>query len=192
MDADAILDNVRLVAAAFAAERAVRQQRRSIDRGDFDRLREAGFLLTGVPIDQGGIWESVRRSTRPVCEMLRTLASGDSSVALVCAMHPSVLSFWLATPDAPAAFQDGWRARRRHFFETAREGAWWGTITSESGSGGDINKTTAVARPAPADGQYLLSGQKQFGSGSGVAPYMITSALPPSRGPAGPVLLRHP
>jgi len=178
MDADAILDNVRLVAAAFAAERAVRQQRRSIDRGDFDRLREAGFLLTGVPIDQGGIWESVRRSTRPVCEMLRTLASGDSSVALVCAMHPSVLSFWLATPDAPAAFQDGWRAQRRHFFETAREGAWWGTITSESGSGGDISRTAATARRAASDGPYRLTGQKQFGSGSGMASYMITAAVP--------------
>ena len=28
--------------------------------------------------------------TRTVCELLRVLASGDSSVALVCAMHPVV------------------------------------------------------------------------------------------------------
>src|SRR5215510_6868559 len=107
MDPRTILENVREVSARFATERSERQHRRDLVAADFARLREAGFLLTGVPIDQGGIWESVRRSTRPVCEMLRTLASGDSSVALVCAMHPSVLSFWLATPDAPAAFQDG-------------------------------------------------------------------------------------
>ena len=178
MDADTILGNVRAIAARFAAERAERQQRRALARSDFDELRDAGFLLTGVPVDLGGMWESVPRSTRPVCEMLRTLAHGDSSVALVCAMHPSVLGFWLSTAQAPPPFQGAWQAQRRQFFESARDGAWWGTIASEPGSGGDLARTAATARPAGCAGGYLLSGQKQFGSGSGIASYMITSALP--------------
>lgn len=107
------------------------------------------------------MWEDVQHSTRSVCDILRTLAHGDSSVALVCAMRPAVLSFWLASPKAAAPFQPAWDTQRRHLFETAREGAWWGTITSEPGSGGDLAKTAAVARPAATDGHYLLTGQKQ-------------------------------
>ncbi len=178
MDADSVLRNITDVAADFAAQRAERQQRRALDPADFERLREAGFLLTAVPVDQGGMWESVQRSARPVCEILRTLARVDSSVALVCAMHPSVLGFWLASPEAPSPFRDAWEAQRRRFFETARDGAWWGTITSEPGTSGDLTRTAATARRRAADGLYLLSGQKQFGSGSGIASHMITVARP--------------
>lgn len=177
MNARTILDNVGELAAQFAAARSARQRRRTLDAADFARLGEAGFLLTGVPVDQGGIWESVARSTRPICGMLRTLAHGDSSVALVAAMHPAVLGFWLATPEAPAPYQQAWDAQRRHVCQTACEGAWWGTITSEPGSGGDVAQTRAVARPGP-NGAYRLSGQKHFGSGSGITSYMLTSAVP--------------
>jgi hypothetical protein len=83
MDTHLVFENVRELSARFATERPARQQRREL----------------------GGIWESVRRSTRPLCELLRTLAHGDSSVALVCAMHPTVLVFWLAHAQVPAPFQ---------------------------------------------------------------------------------------
>jgi alkylation response protein AidB-like acyl-CoA dehydrogenase len=186
MDAKTILANVSELAARFAADRAERQQRRALDRADFDALRDAGFLLTGVPVDQGGIWESAARSARPVCDILRALARGDSSVALVCAMHPSVLGFWLSCPDAPPPHQDAWQAQRRRFFDTARDGAWWGTITSEPGTGGDLTRTAATARRAAGSDGYLVSGRKQFGSGSGIASYMITGAIP--EGETGPEL----
>jgi alkylation response protein AidB-like acyl-CoA dehydrogenase len=178
MDVRTILENVREVSARFATERSARQQRRGLIAADFAQLCEAGFPLVGVPIDYGGIWESVRQSTRHLCELLRTLAHGDSSVALVCAMHPTVLVFWMATPQVPAPFQSGWESQRRRIFQTVCEGAWWGTITSESGSGGDLAKTQAVARPGPTDGTYRLSGQKAFGSGSGMTSYMLTTAIP--------------
>jgi len=178
MDTRTILENVREVSARFATERSERQQRRELVAADFAQLREAGFLLTGVPVDQGGIWQSVRQSTRPLCELLRTLAHGDSSVALVCAMHPTVLVFWLANAQVPAPFQAAWEAQRRHMFQTVRTGAWWGTITSEPGSGGDLAKTLAIARPGPTDGVYRLTGQKAFGSGSGITSYMFTTAIP--------------
>lgn len=57
-----------------------------------------------------------------------------------------------------------------------RDGAWWGTVTSEPGSGGDIAVTKAVAR-SDGQGGYRLSGDKHFASGSGISDYMITTAV---------------
>src|SRR5262245_16314818 len=101
MKADTAIEKVRRLHVRLDPERAERQERRALVPADFDALRDAGFLLVGVPVDQGGLWESVPRSARLVCEMLRALGRGDSSVALVSAMHPSVLGFWLSTPEAP-------------------------------------------------------------------------------------------
>ena len=44
--------------------------------------------------------------------------------------------------------------------------------------GGELSKTRATARRGPSDGAYLLTGQKTFGSGSGITSYMITVAVP--------------
>ena len=175
MDPAMLLGEVQRLADEFGRERHSRQLRRTLDPVDFERLRNAGFLLTGVPVELGGLWENAARTARPVGDVLRTLARGDASVALVCAMHPAVLGFWLATPRP----QDrAWDDQRRHVADTARDGAWWGTITSEPGSGGDIANTRAVARPSEDGAGYRLSGQKHFGSGSGITSYMLTSGLP--------------
>ncbi len=166
------------IAGEFAEQRAERQRRRELDPADFERLRAAGFTLIGVPVELGGLWQSRRRSIRPMCELLRILAHGDSSVALVAAMHPTVLGPWLAIPEAPESFREAWNAQRNEVFQSVLDGAWWGTITSEPGSGGDVNQTSAVARLEPGSDRYLLSGQKYFGSGSGITARMITSAVP--------------
>jgi alkylation response protein AidB-like acyl-CoA dehydrogenase len=173
-----VLARLRALAAEFARERRERQLRRELARADFDRIREAGFLLTAVPREHGGLWEDTRRSLRPVADAVRTLAHGDPSVALVCAMHPGVLAIWLIAPEAPPPVRDAWAAQRRQVFETARDGAWWGTIVSEPGTGGDITRTKAVARPAPSGEGYLITGQKGFGSGSGIMAFMVTTAVP--------------
>ncbi len=177
MRPDEVQANVREIAAAFAAQRSERQQRRALDRADFDRLAQAGFLLTGVPASEGGLWETASKSTRMICELLRTLAGGDSSVALVSSMHPAVLAFWLASSRAEGGDQSAWDRQRAEVFGTARDGHWWGTITSEPGSGGDIAKTKTLANLDGAGG-YRLSGQKHFGSGSGISSFMITTAVP--------------
>ena len=147
METREIFDNLRDISARFASERTERQLRRGLVKADFDQLKRAGFLLTGVPVELGGVWESSARSTRPVCEMLRILAQGDASVALVCSMHPSLLAFWLATHQVPQPFQQAWDEQRRYVFQTALEGAWWATITSEPGSGGDVANTKMLAQP---------------------------------------------
>jgi len=176
MNVQTVLENVREVSARFTQERKARQVRRQLDAADFAQLKDAGFLLTGVPVAHGGLWSSVRESTRPTCELLRTLAHGDASVALVSSMHPAVLAFWLAFPRVDSSSQKAWDEQIAWMAQTALDGAWWGTITSEPGSGGDIMKTKAAARPNGS--QYLLSGAKHFGSGSGVTSFMITTALP--------------
>ena len=147
-DAGIILEKVRELAADFAGERRERQQRRELVQADFDRLRDTGFLRTGVPVEHGGIWESLQRSNRAVCEMLRALAHGDSSVALVATMHPSVLQYtgWLSLLEAPHPYREAWDEQRRWAFQMAKDGRQWGTIMSEPGSGGDTSKTKATAR----------------------------------------------
>jgi alkylation response protein AidB-like acyl-CoA dehydrogenase len=171
------MENVQRVSAQFAQERRERQVRRDLVRSDFDQLKEAGLHLTGVLAEQGGLWESVAQSTRSICELLRVLAHGDSSVALVCTMHPSVLSFWLATQQVPPSLQTDWQAQRDLVSQLASEGAWWGTITSEPGSGGDIFQSKAAARPDTSE-SYRLTGLKHFGSGSGITSFMVTVAVP--------------
>ncbi len=82
---------------------------------------------------------------REYTELVRLLAEGDACVALVAAMHPSVMSFWLAAAD-PQADGAEWHAQRARFVDTAKEGHWWGTMISEPGSGGDILQTRAKRR----------------------------------------------
>jgi alkylation response protein AidB-like acyl-CoA dehydrogenase len=171
-------EQVRAIAADFAASRPERQRRRTLDPADFERLRQAGFPLIGVPAELGGLWAGRQRSIRPICELLRTLAQGDPSVALVAAMHVPVLGTWLCIAEAPASFDAAWQVQRRQVFQTVLDGAWWGTIISEPGSGGDPNQSVSAARPGPAPGSYLISGQKHFGSGSGIASFMTTVAVP--------------
>jgi alkylation response protein AidB-like acyl-CoA dehydrogenase len=177
MEASTVLDSVARVAEGFAADRASRQLRRNLERRDFDALAESGFFLVGVPESMGGLWRDINQSTRPICEMLRTLARGDPSVALVSAMHPAVLSFWLTQPDAPEPYSDAWREQSRFVAQPAIDGHLWGTITSEPGSGGDVARTRALAKP-DGDGAFLLSGEKHFGSGAGMSSYMVTTAIP--------------
>jgi alkylation response protein AidB-like acyl-CoA dehydrogenase len=176
MEATTVIDNVTQLAETFGKQRRERQQRTNLDKADFDALVDAGVLLTGAPASMGGIWVDVASSARPFCEVLRILATGDPSVALVTAMHPAVLGFWLTRPEAPAPYTDAWRAQSSELYGTALDGHWWGTVTSEPGSGGDITRSKATAKK-DGDG-FRISGQKHFGSGSGISSYMITTAVP--------------
>ncbi len=157
-DPTEIRRRVEDLARDWRGQRAERQARRQLVRADVGALHEAGFLRLGVPVEQGGTWASAAASTRGVCETLRSLAGADSSLALVFAMHPAVLGFWLAHG---GDVDPAWDEQRRAVFATAAAGSQWGTITSEPGSGGDIGKTRAIAEPvargARADPRGRLS-----------------------------------
>lgn len=167
------------IAARWRSDRAERQARRHLERADFDALRDTGLLQCAVPVEAGGRWVGPA-SARPLCELYRGLAAADPSVALVSAMHPAVISYWHL---APADVQPLWDAQRDAVFASAMAGDQWGTITSEPGSGGDILRTKAVAVPLEAKpfltGRlYGITGDKHFGSGSGICHRMVTTALP--------------
>jgi alkylation response protein AidB-like acyl-CoA dehydrogenase len=176
-----VADAVGAIGQKWVADRPQRQARRHLDPDDFEQLRDAGLLALIAPVDAGGLWEGTAQSMRPLCEIYRRLASADPSVALVSAMHPAVIAFWLASP--AAADQPDWEEQRRAVFSSAVAGHQWGTITSEPGSGGDISRTRAVATPADVEGvlpgrAYAVTGDKHFGSGMGVTDRMVTTAIP--------------
>ena len=126
------------LAQRWREERSERLARRHLDQVDFDELASIGWLVACVPADLGGVWVDQASSTRLVSETLRTLAGGDPAVALVSAMHPAVLGYWLNAPpvdDAP------WIVQFDGVLQSAIDGVQWGTITSEPGSGGDIART---------------------------------------------------
>jgi alkylation response protein AidB-like acyl-CoA dehydrogenase len=176
MQSDTLLRDVRAIAERFAADRHDRQRRDALVAEEFAELADAGFLLTGVPVERGGLFASPAASTRAIGEVLHALAGGDASVALVASMHPAVLAFLHASPVVAPEHQAAWDAQRAEVSASAREGAWFGTITSEPGSGGDVANTRAAAR-RDGDG-WRISGPKHFGSGSGVTSFMLTSARP--------------
>jgi alkylation response protein AidB-like acyl-CoA dehydrogenase len=91
-----------------------------------------------------------------------------------------VIAFWLRLPDAS---QPAWEEQRQAVFASAAAGEQWGTITSEPGSGGDITRSRATAEPLDGEGfipgrAYAVSGDKHFGSGSGITDRMMTTAVP--------------
>jgi alkylation response protein AidB-like acyl-CoA dehydrogenase len=174
--ATAVRQAVAELARGFAAERSERQQRRQLDPADLEALAGVGMLRSGLPADRGGLWQDLASSTRGICEIYRALARGDSSLALTTSMHPAVLAFWLATPEVPEPDAEGWRRQQENVFDQVEQGAWWGTITSEPGSGGDVTRSRTVAMRS-GDG-WRLTGQKHFGSGTGVTSYMLTTAVP--------------
>ena len=170
-----LIERLAAVAHQFAADRANRQLRRTLERADFAAIEDAGYLNVAVPQRDGGYWQSGPESTRLICDALRTLAHGDSSVALVSAMHPAVLSYWLTAPEETRQC-DPFVGQTKQIIAGVKAGDWWGTITSEPGSGGDVMKTRMRATPTGEPHRFLLTGDKHFGSGSGVLRYMVTTA----------------
>lgn len=176
------IDDWGRIADEWRSERAERLTRTGLHPADFERLRRAGLTLLPVPVEHGGAWVDVATSAAPICAALRTLAAGDASPALVSAMHPAVLAFWLANE---ADGSPAWAEQRSAVVAAAAAGAQWGTVTSEPGSGGDVSRTRAVAEPLAADDdvdipgdRYAISGDKHFGSGTGVCSFMFTTAIP--------------
>ncbi len=177
MSIASILENAPKLAQEWGSEREDRQRRTKADPADYQRLQDLGVPLMAVPVEFGGTWESLAQSARPICTMLRTLAAGDPSITLSSAMHQLVLSSW-RIPTVPEPHTEGWKKQRREVFDTVADGAWWGTIVSEPGSGGDTSRTRSECVPEAAGSlQYRLSGQKHFGSGSGLTSFMTTRAI---------------
>ena len=97
-------------------------------------------------------------------------------MALVSTMHPTVLTAWSMAADA-AAGHAAFDEQRRRVLGQARDGCWFGTVSSEPGSGGDLWATKTRAAP-DGKGGWKLTGDKHMGSGSGAMAFMVTYAVP--------------
>ncbi len=99
----ALAQDIADLASEWRSDRTDRQARRGLDPVDFERLAKAGFLQMAVPEEMGGLWRNVAESTSPICEVLRSLAAADSSVALVSSMHPAGFTPLVGGPTSPAS-----------------------------------------------------------------------------------------
>ena len=99
-------------------------------------------------------------------------------MTLASSMHQLVLASW-RTASVAEPYADAWAKQRKEVFQTVHDGAWWGTLISEPGSGGDSSLSSSDVAPVTTGSlEYRLSGRKHFGSGSGITSYMITRAVP--------------
>ena len=170
---EALLAALGEVVSGWPAQ-AERRTATELRRTDFEALHGAGFTRLGLPLSAGGLWRGAAGTVATCAAALRTIAAADPSVALVAAMHPLVLAYW--NEAGRDGFDDpAWRAQCDQIAATVADGHWWGTLTSEPGSGGDIELSRATTRQVDAL-TYLVSGEKHFGSGSGITSYMITTA----------------
>jgi alkylation response protein AidB-like acyl-CoA dehydrogenase len=176
---DAVLASLEALIDSWRGQRDERLRRRSLDPEDFSALADAGWLTLAVPVDHGGLWTGLP-TTVIQARVLGRLARVDPGLALVISMHPAVLNWWSFPDDPPDEYADAWAAQRSEVFGSAMAGRWWGTITSEPGSGGDVLATRTTAEPVDGErGVHRLTGSKHFGSGSGVVDHMITTARVP-------------
>jgi alkylation response protein AidB-like acyl-CoA dehydrogenase len=133
-------------------------------------LRRAGLLRLNVPTTFGGLGAGLSESV----EVLRELAQGSPSTALMLAMHNSTLANYLLDPDlVPRSERDYFRAQREWAWEAAAQGKIFGVANSEQGVGGNVraSKTSVNAE------ETAVSGLKSFASMGLEADYFMAAAL---------------
>jgi len=136
-------------------------------------LWQSGFLAVGVPTEYGGTWVDM-----PTYVMvIETLAQGCTSSAMTLHMH-SVVQMYV---DALANENQ----KRRYYAEVVEGGKLFGSWGSEPDSrgGSGIPRGTSIA---PADGGYVIDGQKHFCTMAGAAHrYMVHCTMQGYDGLAG-------
>jgi alkylation response protein AidB-like acyl-CoA dehydrogenase len=133
---------------------------------NLDLLGRQGLLVTNVPAPAGGFGESLGGTL----EVLRTLAQGSPSTALMLAMHTSILANYLVDPrHVPAAERTAFLEQREWAFAEAGRGRRFGVANSEAGAGGDVKHSRAEMR----DGR--LWGVKTFCSMGTHADYYMAA-----------------
>jgi alkylation response protein AidB-like acyl-CoA dehydrogenase len=118
---------------------------------DFEELRQAGYLLTAVPEEFGGLGLSLAA----IGQEQRRLARRSAPTALALNMHI------LATGIAADLYRQGDNSQRWLLEEVAR-GEVIGYGHAESGN--DLEVLYAAGKAERVDGGYRFTGRKNFGS----------------------------
>ena len=136
-------------------------------------LWQSGFLAVGVPTEYGGTWVDM-----PTYVMvIETLAQGCTSSAMTLHMHSVVQMYVDALVNEDQ--------KRRYYAEVVEGGKLFGSWGSEPDSrgGSGIPRGTSIA---PADGGYVIDGQKHFCTMAGAAHrYMVHCTMQGYDGLAG-------
>lgn len=166
--------DVRVLAASLAE--SFRPREEANDReGTFaaenvGELRDAGLLALNIPSSAGGIGADLVTTL----DVLRTLAHGAPSTALMLGMHTSVLAHSLIDLDAiPAEERAAFDERRRWYWSEAVAGKIFAVANSEPGAAGDVRNSRARVTPGP---DRTIDGVKSFASFGTHASYWMAAA----------------
>jgi alkylation response protein AidB-like acyl-CoA dehydrogenase len=156
-----LLAQAHELAAAFrgrlAAEIAVGTAR--FPEANVADLKEAGFLVLGLPATAGGMGMSLPG----YCAVIEELATGSPATALLLTM-PAGFGAIYGYPDerVPEAYRAAYQEQRGWVADESRAGRVFAAGNSERGAGGDLKRSQTRATRA-GDG-WRLTGQKVFGS----------------------------
>lgn len=153
----------------FAAREVEHDRSGAFAADNVNDLRESGMLALTVPRDRGGLGADLQETT----EVLRTLAHGSPSTALMLGMHTSILANYLIDPALlPESERSFFLAQRAWASEQASDGKIFAVANSEPGSGGDVHNSKAFVD----DAETHLSGLKSFASFGANADFFMAAA----------------
>jgi len=125
-----------------------------------------------VPRERGGLGADLRETT----EVLRILAQGSPSTALMLGMHTSILANYLIdTALVPESERSFFLDQRAWASEQASKGNIFAVANSEPGSGGDVHNSKAFVDERD-DSEQHLSGLKSFASFGANADFFMAAA----------------
>ena len=178
-----VRENVQSIAAAWRGQRSAGQPRTNLEQADFDALRDAGFLLAVVPVDMGGLWTDTAfvgaNGVRAAAHGWRRQIPRSGSYQ-PCTRQSSAI--WLLQPRSitarlGGAAPSGVRQRRPQANNGARSHPSPAAAATSARTTSDGHARTDD-QPFMVGRSYGVTGDKHFGSGSGIADRMITTAIP--------------
>jgi alkylation response protein AidB-like acyl-CoA dehydrogenase len=136
----------------------------SVPPAILDAVRAAGLLTINVPAAHGG----AGASNRTVIEVLRTLATGDPSVALLVFVHYTIIY---------ALTEQGSPELQEKIFADVLRGARIGNAAAERGTPqAGLLKTRITVGD---DGAWRLTGRKYYSTGAKGADWVAVATLAP-------------
>ena len=152
------IDAALSIVPHLAAREAEADRRGTFAADNMQLIRDAGLLTLNIPQSNGGYGERLGGTV----DVLRIIAQGSPSTALMLAMHTSTLSHFL--------LDGGDRDQRKWAWNAAVDGKLFAVANSEAGAGGDVRNSRAEVR------EGRLYGVKTFASMGTFADYFMAAA----------------
>lgn len=149
-DYTALAAHFRPLFARIAAGAAERERTRTLPHDALRWLKEAGFGTVRIPKEKGG-WGA---SLPQLFQLLVELAEADSNLPQALRAHFAFVEDRLNQSDSPA--RDSWF---RRFSDGELVGSGWTEI-------GNVKSGDVLTRVTPADGGWVLNGEKFYSTGS--------------------------